>query len=110
MLNSKSQIVVNSRDVAFYDTDVRLANLNKVLNNLEIRARDFKKQLRLAKRGNPNKVYVGKRVMVVGKQTLKGYKGVILDVSLDGMASLALDGRGKSYQKPMALDNLRLLS
>jgi hypothetical protein len=42
---------------------------------------------------NPNDVYIGKRVMVIGLHQLKGYKGRITSTTPDGWAFLQLDSR-----------------
>jgi len=100
---------VSLRDLAFYNTDMSLANLNELFWKQEKTAREMKKLKHEMGCGNPNKAYIGKRIMIVGKRTLKGYKGVILDILMDGMVSLELDNQAKTYQQTFPLDSLRLL-
>jgi len=42
---------------------------------------------------DPNEVYIGKRVTVVGASPYKGYKGLIKTTTPNGMARVELDAR-----------------
>jgi transcription elongation factor len=45
---------------------------------------------------DPNDVYIGKRVRVVGGSFYKGYKGLIKTTTPNGMARVELDARLES--------------
>jgi transcription elongation factor len=45
---------------------------------------------------DPNEVYIGKRVTVVGAGLYKGYKGLIKTTTPNGMARVELDARLQS--------------
>lgn len=42
---------------------------------------------------NPNDIYIGKRVVVIGKHIFKGYKGTIKTTTPGGFAHVQLDSR-----------------
>jgi transcription elongation factor len=42
---------------------------------------------------DPNEVYIGKRVKLVGASFYKGYKGLIKNTTPNGMARVELDAR-----------------
>jgi len=57
---------------------------------------------------DPNKIYRGKRVVVVGGNRYKAYRGVIKDTTLEGYAWVELDARLQQPEK-FSLDGLALL-
>lgn len=53
---------------------------------------------------NPNDIYLGKRVVVIGMHHLKGYKGHIRSTSPDGYAMVQLDTQLQQTQKIELVD------
>ena len=57
---------------------------------------------------DPNKIYHGKRVIVVGETPYKSYKGIIKSTNPDGLAWVELEARQQQVVK-FALESLALL-
>lgn len=57
---------------------------------------------------DPNKIYLGKRVVVVGGTSYKAYRGTIKTTNPDGYAWVELDARQQQVVK-FALEGLALL-
>ena len=82
-LTSHMQATVSMVDVEFYNSD----------NIIGLKPREqYPKWGKLGEQ-NPNDIYTSKRVMVIGSDELKGYKGFIKSTTPDGHAFLQLDTR-----------------
>lgn len=95
--NSGIQVSVKKSDVIFYNSPF-ITTLRKrtVVGDIKSRGHD------------PNKIYRGKRVIVVGGNSYKGYKGIIKDTTLEGYAWVELDVRLQQPEK-ISLNGLTFL-
>lgn len=57
---------------------------------------------------DPNRIYHGKRVIVIGGSHYKSYKGIIKDTNPDGQAWVELEARQQDTIR-FSLENLALL-
>lgn len=95
--NRNSKVSVKQSDIAFYNNPF-ITTLRKrtPVGNIKSQGDD------------PNKIYHGKRVVVVGGNVYKSYRGIIKDTNVEGYAWVELDARLQHLEK-ISLDGLALL-
>lgn len=95
--NHSFKVVMKQSDVAFYNNPfITTLRRRTPIGNIKFRDDD------------PNKIYHGKRVVVVGSNFYKSYKGIIKDTNAEGYAWVQLDTRLQHLEK-ITLDGLALL-
>ena len=91
------QASIKKSDIGFYNSPF-LTTLRKRTIARDVKFRD-----------DPNKIYHGKRVIVVGGHRYKTYKGYIKNTNIEGYAWVELDALFQNQLEKISLDSLAFL-
>lgn len=96
-MTERKQVVIAKTDIGFHNKPfITTLRRRKPTEDYILRGQD------------PNKIYHGKRVIVVGDTPYKSYKGMIKTTNPDGYAWVELEARQQQVVK-FYLENLALL-
>jgi hypothetical protein len=91
------QASIKKSDIGFYNSPF-LTTLRKRTVSRDDKLHD-----------DPNKIYHGKRVIVVGGHRYKTYKGYIKNTNIEGYAWVELDALFQNQLEKISLDSLAFL-
>jgi transcription elongation factor len=103
-INSNHHIINKDKQASIKKTDIEFYNSPFITT---LRKRSAANDIKFGQ-DDPNKIYHGKRVIIVGGNRYKGYKGIIKHTNLKGYAWVELEARLQQLEK-ISLNCLAIL-